>query len=241
MKYLAVFLMLLSFASCQITETLTINPDGSGTIEMEQLREENSYMQLAGEEYSKENVFKDTTYVFKEYIKNYSENFEKYKLEEQQLFKKYANVEVKIKRSSFEKEFRTLFTLHFDKTSEIPDLFKTEDYASDIQHNYALTAENHYFRIAYAFDGKIFQRSVSIINTSEFEKAKGDSQNFKAKYGSSKLMQSYTLKYHFPKNIKSVSNSKAIVGADKKSLTLEFQLLDFLYNPESSNLNVVLE
>ncbi len=157
------------------------------------------------------------------------------------MFQKYADLKVNIKRSSFEKEFRTVLTLHFKKASEIPDLFKTEDYASNIQHNYALTAENHYFRIGYDFDGKVFKRSVSIINITELEKAKGESEKFKAKYGASKLTQSYVLKYHFPKNIKSVSNEKAIIGSDKRSLSLEFQLSDFVQDPESTNLEVVLD
>lgn len=241
MKKILVILSLLLFISCQITETLTINPDGSGTIEIEQLRDENSYMQLAGEEYSRENVFQDTTYVFKEYIEKYKENFLKYKPEEQQLFQKYAIVKTQIKRSSYEKEFRTVFTLHFNKVSEIPDLFKTEDYASDIQHNYALTAEEHYFRIGYAFDGKVFKRSVVIINTAELEKTKLQVENFEKKYGSSKLTQLYVLKYHFPKKIKSVSNPKAIINSDKKTLTLEFKLSDCLQYPEMTNLEVVLE
>jgi hypothetical protein len=241
MKYLAVFLLLLSFASCQITETLTINSDGSGTIEMEQFREENSYMQLAGEEYSKENVFQDTTYIFKDYIEKYKDNFLKYLPEEQQLFQKYADVKVHIKRSSYEKEFRTVFTLHFNKVSEIPDLFKTDNYASDIQHNYALTAENHYFRIGYSFDGKIFKRSILIINTAEFEKAKQDCESFISKYGSSKLTQLYVLKYRFPRTIKSASNSKAVIDSDRQSLVLEFKLSDCLKDPEITNLEVVLE
>ncbi|MBW1656838.1 hypothetical protein [Flavobacterium quisquiliarum] len=241
MKYLLIVLILILASSCQITETITINSDGSGDIEIVQQREENSYMQLAGEEYSKENVFQDTTYVFKDYIAKYKENFAKYKPEEQQLFQKYANVKAQIKRSSYEKEFRTAFALHFDKVSEIPDLFKTEDYTSDIQHNYALTAEEHYFRIGYEFDGKTFKRSVSIINTAELEKAKSQAENFEKKYGSSKLVQSYLLKYHFPKKIKSVSNSKAVINSDKKSLTLEFKLSDCLRNPEMTNLEVILE
>lgn len=232
---------MVSFTGCQVTETITINPDGSGVIEIKQHREENSYMQLAGEEYTKENVFKDTTYVFKDYINKYKENFLKYLPEEQQLFQKYANVKVHTKRSSFEKEYKNEFVLHFNAVSEIPDLYKTEDYASDIEHNYALSAENHYFRIGYNFDGKTFSRLVSIINKTELEKAKKQSKEFNAKYGALKLVQSYILNYHFPRNIISVSNSKAFVSADKRSLTLEFLLSDCLQDPEMTNLEVVLE
>jgi hypothetical protein len=241
MKYLSTFLFLLSLVSCQITETITINPDGSGDIEVFQLRDENSYMQIAREEYSSENIFQDTTYFFKEYIDKYNENFSKYQPEEKQLFQKHANVKVHLKKSSFEKEFKTTLSLHFDQVSEIPDLYKTENYASDIEHNYALTAENHYYVISYNFDGKIFKRNVSIINMTELEIAKKQLDEFESKYGLLKLTQTYTLKYNFPQKIKSCSNSKALIESDKKSLKLDFKLSDFLRKPESTNLEVVLE
>ncbi|KFF06525.1 hypothetical protein [Flavobacterium reichenbachii] len=241
MKYLSAFLLFILFAGCQITETLTINRDGSGDLEVVQLRDENSYMQIAFEQYSKENIFQDTTYVFKEYIEKYNENFLKYQPEEKQLFQKYANVKVHLKKSSFEKEFRNVLSLQFDQVSEIPDLYKTENYASDIEHNYALTAENHYYKIGYDFDGKIFKRSVLITTTAELEKTKEECKRFENKYGALKLLQSYVLKYHFPRKIKSVSNEKAILSSDKKSLTIEFQLSAFSQNPADTNLEVVLE
>jgi hypothetical protein len=242
MKYIVALLFLIFLtASCQVTETITINPDGSGSIEVMQLREENSYMQMAGEAYSRENVFEDTTYVFKEYIQKYNETFLKYTTQEQQLFEKYANIKVHLKKSSFEKEFKNEFSLHFNKVSEIPDLYKTENYANDIRYNYALTAENHYYKIEYAFDHNIFKRLVSITNVDELQKAKEESAKFETKYGAMKLVQVYSLKYHFPRKVKSVSNEKAIISSDKKAVTVEFQLSDFLKNPEMTNLEIVLE
>jgi len=228
-------------ASCQVTETITINPDGSGNIEVAQLRDENSYMQLAGESYSREETFKDTTYVFKEYIEKYKENFLKYTPEEQKLFQKYSNVKVHIKESSFEKEFKNVFSFDFNKVSEIPDLYKTENYAGDIKYNYALTAENHYYKIEYAFDGKVFKRLVSITDPVELQKTKDEFKKTGSKYTSLKLTQTYTLSYHFPRKIKSVSNEKAIISPDKKALTVEFSFLDCLQNPEMTSLEVVLE
>lgn len=241
MNFIKVFLLLILVSSCQITETINISQDGSGTIEVVELRDENSYMQLAGDQYSKEEVFKDTTYVFKEYIDKYKETFLKYTLAEQQLFQKYANVKVHIKKSSFEKEFRNTFTLNFTKLSEVPDLYKTENYADDIKYNYALTAENHYYKIGYSFDGKIFKRTVSITSPELLQKTKEEFKNADSKYTSLKLMQRYTLLYNFPGKIKTVSNEKAHISADKKSITLEFQLSDCMVNPESTSLEVVLE
>lgn len=241
MKKILAFLSFILITSCQITETIHLNSDGSGDIVSEQFREENSYMQLAGESYGSENIFQDTTYVFNAYIEKYKETFLKYTPEEQKLFQTYANVKVHLKKSSFEKEFRNTFSLHFNKVSEIPDLYKTEDYADDLENNYALTAETHYYKISYDFEGKIFKRSVSIINAEELQKAKDGYKNYESKYGNLKLTQFYTLQYHFPQKIKSVSNEKAVVSSDKKSLTLEFKLSDCLRDPEMTNLEVILE
>lgn len=241
MKFISALIILLILSGCQITETIQINPDGTGTVEVVQLRNENGYMQLAGSQYANEDIFKDTTYVFQDYIKKYDQIFLKYTPTEQQLFQKYSNVKVHIKNSSFEKEFRTELKFDFNKVSEIPDLYKTEDYVNDIKHNYALTAENHYYKIEYHFDGTVFKRSVSVTNQEELQKIKNQFATADSKYASLKLMQSYTLKYQFPRKIKSVSNEKAIISSDKKTLTLEFQLSDCLQNPELTNLQVVLE
>lgn len=241
MKYLKVFALLILTSSCQVTETININADGSGSVEVVWLRDENSYMQLAGERYYREEVFKDTTYVFKEYIEKYKENFLKYTVEEQKLIKKNSNVKVYKKESSFEKEFKSVFSLDFNKVSEIPDLYKTEDYANDIKYNYALTAENHYYKIDYAFDGKVFKRLVTITSPAELQKTKDEFKKAYSKYTSLKLTQTYTLVYHFPRKIKLVSNVKAAISSDKKTIKLEFQLSECLQNPEMTSLEVVLE
>ena len=48
-----IFVLLLLTTSCQVTETIHFNENGSGTITVEMLRIEQSYQQLAGEEYNK--------------------------------------------------------------------------------------------------------------------------------------------------------------------------------------------
>lgn len=241
MKYLSALIIVLLLTSCQVTETLNINPDGSGNIEIVEFRDENSYMKLAGENYIHEEFFKDTTYTFKEYIAKYKETFLKYTPLEQQLFQRYSNVKVHLKKSSFEKEFRNTITQSFTKVSDIADLYKTEDYANDIKNNYALTAENHYYKIEYTFDGTIFKRLVLVTNLAELQKQKEQFINMDPKYASLKLTQSYMLRYHFPKNIKSVSNKKAVISSDKKAMTIEYQISDCLQNPEITSLEVILE
>ncbi|MFT7165147.1 MAG: hypothetical protein ACI9CZ_001736 [Flavobacterium sp.] len=241
MKHTFFLLVLALFASCELTETLHINPDNSGTLEFESHRNENSYMQIAREEYSKETVFMDTTYIFQEYISKYNANFIKYASKEQELFNSFKNVKVHIRKSAFDKEFRTTITQAFQKAEDIADLSKTENYADDIKYNYALTAEEHYYNIRYALSGNHFNRVVTITDEGIFLKEKEKTEKYKKQLTNFNLVQTYTLKYHFPRKIKSVSNNNAVISADKKTLELQFLISEFLQDPQSTNLEVVLE
>lgn len=234
-------LLIIVTTSCQITETIDLKQDGSGKIEIESLRDEHSYMQLAGENYSKEEKFEDTTYVFKDFITKYSETFSKLPAFEKAIFQKYATISVYIKKSSYEKEFRTKINQNFNKIEELPDLYKTQEYADDLKHNYALSAEEHYYTVSYSFDGSLFKRIVKITDSAELKKQQDKISELKTRFSNFKINQVYVLKYHFPRKIKSISNGSAKIGEDKKSFDLQFLLSDCLQNPESTSLEVILE
>ena len=239
-KNILLLLALVFLNSCEVTETLNINSDNSGTIEFDSHRNENSYMQIAGEQYTKETVFEDTTYIFQDYIAKYNNNFVKYTANEQEMFNKFKNVKVHIKKSAFDKDFRTTISQDFQKVADVADLSKTENYISDIVHNYALTAEEHYYNIRYTLKDNQFNRVVSITDEAMFKEQKEKLESYNKVYQYN-LVQTYLLKYHFPRKIKSVSNPNAIISADKKSFELQFAILDFLKNPVSTNLEVVLD
>ena len=231
----------LTLQSCQVTETIHLNPDGSGSITVEELRDEQSYQLLAGENYSKEEKYEDTTYVFKDYVKKYDETFAKLTPFEKSVYEKYFPVEVKIKKSTYEKEFRTQLSQQFKNLSEVADLYKTEDYADNIQNNYALSAEKHYYSVLFLFDGNCFKRIVAITNLEELKKQQEELAKIKKRVETFPLKQSFELRYYFPKLIQSVSNPAAIISADRKSLVLTFPLIEAVANPESTNLEVILE
>jgi hypothetical protein len=63
-----------------------------------------------------------------------------------------------------------VITQSFDKIEAVPDLYKTEDYADDLENNYALTAEKHYYKVSYDFDGTILKKSCKITDVEELEK-----------------------------------------------------------------------
>lgn len=239
-RYLFLLLILLA-VSCQVTETFHLNSDGSGIIEVEHLRDEHGYMQIAKENYSKEDVYRDTTYIFGDYIKKHHETFSRTPVADQKVFLTYSEVKVRRKASSYDKEFRTTYTQNFQKAADIVDLSKTDHYIDDIKNNYALSAEEHYYKVCYDYTGNRFNRTVMIIDSLEQKKEFDKIEELKTKYKGYKLVQNYVLNYYFPRKIQSVSNPLAKISDDRKSLSLQFLLSDCLQNPLSTNLEVVLE
>lgn len=225
-------------SSCQITETLNLNQDGSGTIETYSLRDENSFQQLRANDYNSEK-FTDTTFVFKDYITKYQQTFVKFNKSDQALFQEHSNVKMHIKADPVQVENFNNVSFYFSKLEEMPNLHESLGLANSLKENYPVSKQ--FFKIKYTFDGSIFKRNIIITNQEKFDQRKKEFETGKEMYSKYKLVQSYVLKYHFPRKIKSVSNQKAIISEDKKALTLEFQLSDCLQNPESTNLEVVLE
>jgi hypothetical protein len=244
MKPFSLLLLFLLATSCQVSETISINNDGSGSIVFDQLQDENFRQNLnllRKEPVVDKEVFKDTTYTFGDYLTKYSKTFLVIPVANQKVFQRYAAVKVRTKQSSYDKEFRTTFSQNFANATEICDLYKTEDYTDDIINSYALTAEEHYYSVSYTFENSIFKRIVKIKNQEFLKKEVEKINEYKTHYLKFNPIQSYVLNYNFPRKIKSVSNPKAKISEDKKSLVLDFLIADCLQNPEITNLEVVLE
>ncbi|WP_431244311.1 hypothetical protein ACQ9BO_08185 [Flavobacterium sp. P21] len=238
MKYLSAFLLFCILTSCQITETININPDGSGNIEVYSLQDENSMVQIGRQNFSSER-FIDTTFVFRDYIKKYQETFVKFLKEDQLIFQEHANVKMQIKVDPIQVEHFNIVSSDFKKIEEVPNLYESLSLANSLKENFPIARKS--YKINYRFDGTTFKRGVIILDQEKFEEDKKMVDQRKKWYAKYKVIQSYTLHYTFPRKIKSVSNEKAILSEDKKSLSLEFQLSDCLQNPEMTNLEVVLE
>ena len=221
-----------------MTETIHINPDGSGTIEVFQLRDENSYMQL-GRPLSSSEKFQDTIFVFQDYITKYAATLVKFSKADQALFLENANVKMHVKVDPIQMENFNLTSYEFKNIEEIPNVYQSLTLANSLKENYPISKSS--FKIKYTFDGTTFKRNLVILNQEKFEEDKKMVEERKKMLAKYKIVQSYTLKYHFPRKIESVSNEKAIISPDKKSVTVEYQLFDFAQNPEMSDLEVILE
>ena len=92
-------------------------------------------------------------------------------------------------------------------------------------------------KLSFSYNGKNFTRKAIVLKD-QIKKIAADSLGMaKMIFASSK----YTLKYHFPKAVKTVSNPDAMFSADRKTITVEYPFSDYSENPEKLNLNVSFE
>jgi len=95
--------------------------------------------------------------------------------------------------------------------------------------------------VNYTFNGSVFNRIVKITDAVELKKQQGKIDGYKTQSSKFKITQDYVLKYYFFRKIKSVSNPKAKISEDRKSMDLQFFISDCLQNPEITSLEVLLE
>ena len=241
MKPIFLLLLTLLLASCHVTETLKINDNGSGLITTEQVRDEEVYKKIAGESYGQDEKFQDTSYFFKDFINKYNLTFFNAIDKERPVFLAYKDIQVDVNKNIKNKVFKTKIFQRFMTVADIPDLYKTEDYAEDLRKSYSLGAEKHYFKLRYTFDGTVFRRIVDITNKENQEEKALEIDDIRAQFARTAIVQNYVLDYSFPRRIKYVSNENAILSNDKKSFKLEFNLSDCITKPDITNLEVILE
>ncbi|MDR6966953.1 hypothetical protein J2X31_000953 [Flavobacterium arsenatis] len=238
-KFLRTLILMFLVSACHLKEEVYINEDGSGNVTAESLRDESIYMKYLGEDYFKEQEFVDSTYVVKDVIAKEQETFDVFLEEYQALLRKYENVKVHIKKDSYAKEYRTTISTPFKNINDAGDLSHVTDYVDDLQNNYAINPSRKRTIFAYNFDGTTFRRTFKVLNQERYDEYKETIELYKPILHIGNC--SYTANYHFPRKIKSVSHTDAILSEDRKSLTLKLPMLDCLEKPELAFLEVVLE
>ena len=238
MKYISILIITMLLVSCNLTETINLNSDGSGNIEIYSRRDENSIDKL-GRPTNKKEEFKDTTSVFRDYIKKYQDNFVQYNESDQESLLKHADVKMHLKMDPAKPENFSVTSYDFKKTEEIPDVLESFTLSKSLKEKTPLVKQ--FFKIKYSFDGSTFKREVVVVDQMKHDRFKKEFENRRRAFTNPNLAQSYILRYNFPRKIKSISNQNAIISSDKKAITLEFDFSDCLQDPTITNLEVVLE
>jgi len=231
---LGAFVALLT-TSCNVTENITINEDGSGVMTMDV--DASQLMGMAGGEMAKEGRI-DSTFAFKEMFKEKADSIAKLPAAEQEKFKQLQNVTGHILMDPDTGEFAIKFDNKFKNANELGNMMQAMSAMSKAQAKEGapdMGMDNNP-PTSYFYDGKKFKKTIKASDKAA--EAENDTlQMVKAMFEGS----TYTVNYKFPKKVKSVSNKNAVISADKKTVTVAYDLVDYMDKPKEMDLEVIFE
>lgn len=239
--FLSIFATVM--VSCQFTETMVLNDDGSGSMSVSMDLSEvlkNDF----GTEKDPNNIKLDTVIFMKKILEEKRDSISKLSKDEQEQLKNLENFNINLVMDS--EEEKMIFRLFTDFTSldQANNIFNKLNKSTSMTNALDKQIEKKekepqkevigtkyqykklkFVRDAYIIDPKEHQAQVdSLKQTEDFLKE-----------------MTYTLNYTFPRKIKSISNPKAQINKDQKSLILEVGFTDYFKNPNILDLEVVLE
>ena len=231
----ALCLLLAFFAtSCNFTENITVNPDGSGKASFD--LDGSQLMGMAGRQMADKKI--DTTFTFKELFAKKKDSIARLPKAEQERLKSLENMAVKMVVNAEDAQFNINVLNDFKKAGEIGDAmsaFKDIAAMKNPQKAESLGFLDNHSTVKYSYDGKSFKKNV------EMKKNVAAQQDTLSMYKSMMEGSTYTVKYKFPKKIKKVSNPAAIISEDRKGLSLTYDLLEYLDHPTQLALDVEFE
>ncbi|WP_298426471.1 hypothetical protein [uncultured Kordia sp.] len=244
----AVIAFLTLFTSCQFSENIYINDDGTGKVSFNMDGAE--LMDIMGEEMMKSNDGKriDSIISFKDLFKDQQDSISKLSQAEQDKLKNLEAFQMHMVMDAEKKKMGMDMFANFNSVSELQDMFSAMNAAGKVDKNKnpnSQAAANPMSALGsegvtetnYSFKGNVFKREVVVLDKAKLAAVKDSLGQAKMMFASS----GYTLNYHFPKKIKSVSLEGATINEDGKSFTLEVNFLQYITNPEMLNVEVELE
>ncbi|AWG23519.1 hypothetical protein FFWV33_00285 [Flavobacterium faecale] len=234
--------------SCNFVETIDIQENGSGEFALEV--DASGLLAMGGGKIGEKMGMKenqkvlDSTITFKSIFESKKDSIANLSTEEQAALKRMENTVLHMKMDPDKQEFLIAMNSPFSKIAELQNLMEGFSVLKDLKKTKSSSTDKSPFggsfgdnnsKLSFSYDGKTFNRNVEMVK--ENQVAKDSTGMSKMLFASS----SYTLKYHFPKPVKSVSNPDALFSGDRKTITVRYPFAEYMENPEKLNLNVVFE
>jgi hypothetical protein len=242
LKGLFLFLLTISLISCQFTETIVFNEDGSGKMSIEM--DMGEMMAFGGESTDSIATKKDTLIFIKDILEEKKDSISKLPKAEQQKLRKMENYEMRIKIDSENNELLFNLAVDFksiekangllegfgDSMSLMPSTDDDLKFDTDQGSSDAIAVD-------YSFKRGKFKRNAYIKDEQKY-KMQIDSLK-----GSESWLQNmkYTLRYTFPRKIVKSSIDDATYSLDAKTIEVTRSFVAYMKDPNVLDLEVELE
>jgi len=238
--YLLILFISITFTSCQFTEEITLNKNGSGQYK---LNMNMSAMMGAMSEMGQNDSIKkekekiDSTFYMKDIIEQNKDSIAQLSKDQQLAIESVKDFKMHIHLDEEKGEMQYDFILDFKNLSELDNIKRKVEKAQKLQDKKGdseESIENH--DIFYTYSKKHFTRKVVMKNLTEEEQ-----EIYNAKMEESKMFlggSMYKLIYHFPKKIKNVNYKETQFSSDHKTMTIEVEMDSLTKNPMLLDLKV---
>ncbi|MAN59504.1 MAG: hypothetical protein CMC08_06680 [Flavobacteriaceae bacterium] len=240
-KLLVTFSLALCLCSCQFTETLVLQENGSGELSIKVDMKE---MMSFGMQLDTTTVKMDTTVAMRQFLAEKRDSIAQLPDEEQQKLQAMENYTVHLVMDSDAPEMFFTVSNAFRSISEANDLQNSLDVAmaalpQDPNSNAQVSADpdSDVIGVRYTFSDGNFMRDAYIKDQTGYQRQLDSLQQAEAFMTG---MQ-YTLKYTFPRRIKSTNITDATVSLDGKTLQVERLFVEYFKNPDILDVEVQLE
>ncbi|NAS14391.1 hypothetical protein [Poritiphilus flavus] len=228
-------------AACNFTEEIFLEEDGSGKISIN--FDGSELMEMAGEEMAQTNEKPvDSIISFKDFLEEKKDSIATLSPEEQAKLKKLEPFNLHMIMNPETGVMKFDMYSEFKEVGEVSDAFNAFQNASAIGPNSGaqdspINSDYQSSEVNYTFKDNTFKRTARITDSVLHQMSLDSLQGAEMFLSGS----TYTLKYHFPKRVKSASAEEATFSADGKTMIYTVKFLDYMKDPEALNISVELE
>jgi len=240
-KSIFLLVLFLTLVSCQFTETMIINENGSGRMSISMDLSE--MMAFSGEMMSDSTMTKmDTIIPFKHILEEKKDSIAQLSSKEQKKLKSLENYNIHLLTDPETSQMVIDIYTDFKNVSEANDLMKafdeSEGFISGMQDGGSSnTSGDNNVGVMYSYKKGKFKRDSYIIDL-EKHQIQIDSIKDVESFMSG---MTYKLKYTFPRKIKKSSVEDATYSLDGKTIEMQRSFIEYIKNPDVMDLEVELE
>ncbi|MFD2099590.1 hypothetical protein [Flagellimonas iocasae] len=241
-QILALALIAVFTYSCNFTEEIHLQEDGSGKLSIN--FDGSELMEMAGDQMMKENEKPiDSIISFKKLLEEKHDSIAELSPEEQAKLKKLEPFYLHMIMNPEDKVMKFDLFSEFKDVNEVNDAFNTFREASLMgpksqpEQATPVPMSEQSTEVTYAFSKNTFSRTAKIVDQELFQ------QNIDSLQGTEMFLSgsTYTLKYHFPRKVKSTTVEEATFSADGKTMIYEVSFLEMMKDPKLLDIEVELE
>ncbi|MBS7252406.1 hypothetical protein [Flavobacterium branchiicola] len=256
-KILVCLVVVLTVSSCVMKEKMVINEDGSGSFAYGFDLGGIFKMGLKSIDSVKKQQPIDTVFTFKEVFAKLKDSIAKLPEADREKIKMLENFKVIVKANEEEKQLKMDMEYNFPSIDSLKNMISPLEGLEAMPKlgpgkqlgalNAVPEEEKKKTRFSYSYDGKVFEKKILIPeenkkgNKEKKKKEKNPDNDFSKKMDEIFKECKYSIEYHFPKKIKSVSLKNAVIAKDRKSFTMEIPMQDFPDDEEKLGFKVLFE